>query len=440
MAIRNRALTINFLAWDTAADAGKTGDAANFTLRLIKDGGAPAAPTNAVSEPDAVNLPGLYELALTADEMDADFIALGGISSTANVVIRPRFIETEQGLLAEAAEGIRHIPKMIGTCYYVDVGGGSDTNTGLSPDQAFVTFKKAVDTVADGDTIFVKSGHYLEFFWSLYANRVKVICEPGTSFSSSIGVGLQVRGDWNYFLNWDYDITGGGSGGTTIEGEHNTFVRCNSYGIGFAFGLGHGETYSADYNTFIDCHHYGNVVQAWQINGSYNRFFRCSARGDGGGWDEGWVLQEYADHNLFVECDAVNESLRSWNVDSQARYNTFIRCSRDQNSFQAVKGHSTNRWVDFREGSFMTPEQSDDRDRSQLYNNLDLLPDADEVKDAVLDEIIDGTKDVKTILKWLLSSMAGKVNVTDDDFAYRDQDNGEDLFTNRRGDTTRTPI
>ena len=100
MAIKNQSYTVNFLAWDTSNNVGKTGDSGNFTLRIIKDGGTPAAPTNAVSEPDATNLPGVYELVLTASEMNANFVTLGGISSTANISIFPLFITTERGDLA----------------------------------------------------------------------------------------------------------------------------------------------------------------------------------------------------------------------------------------------------------------------------------------------------------------------------------------------------
>ena len=99
MAVKNAALTVNFTAWDTNANVGKTGDSANFTLRLIKDGGAAAAPGAAISEPDSTNLLGVYEIALTATEMNADFVTLGGKSSTANIVIIPTYIHTEAGYL-----------------------------------------------------------------------------------------------------------------------------------------------------------------------------------------------------------------------------------------------------------------------------------------------------------------------------------------------------
>jgi len=44
--------------------------------------------------------------------------------------------------------------------YYVDAGAGSDDNTGLSPDQAFETIQKAVDSAYDGETIIVQPGLY----------------------------------------------------------------------------------------------------------------------------------------------------------------------------------------------------------------------------------------------------------------------------------------
>ena len=94
MAIKNQALVLNFYAWDTANSQGKTGDSANFTMRIIKDGGAATAPTNAVSEPDSTNCPGLYEITLTATEMNANAITLHGKSSTANITIYPRHVET----------------------------------------------------------------------------------------------------------------------------------------------------------------------------------------------------------------------------------------------------------------------------------------------------------------------------------------------------------
>lgn len=102
MATRGVAMTIAYVAWDTNANAGKTGDAANHTLRWIKDGAA-AAPTNAPTEVDATNTPGLYKIALTATETDCDIGVLCGKSSTSNVSIIPVTIQFER--LPNAAPG-----------------------------------------------------------------------------------------------------------------------------------------------------------------------------------------------------------------------------------------------------------------------------------------------------------------------------------------------
>ena len=100
MAIKGNGLTINLYAWDTGNNVPKTEDASNISLYIIKDGGSATSATNSITEPTSANMPGIYELELTSSEMDANFITVGGKSSTSNVVIYPVFIQTEQGELS----------------------------------------------------------------------------------------------------------------------------------------------------------------------------------------------------------------------------------------------------------------------------------------------------------------------------------------------------
>ena len=102
MATRGVEMTVSFLAWDTAANAAKTGDSGNFTTRWIKDGTA-SAPTNSVAEVDATNAPGVYKLTLTSTETDANIGTLAGKSSTASVSLIPTTIQFER--LPNAAPG-----------------------------------------------------------------------------------------------------------------------------------------------------------------------------------------------------------------------------------------------------------------------------------------------------------------------------------------------
>ena len=104
MPVRAVSITINYTAWNTSTNSGATGDVANHTLKLIKDGTA-ASPTNSASEVDATNCPGSYKLVLTSAEMTADTVRLAGKSSTANVVIIPSDIITEHGVLPTVQQG-----------------------------------------------------------------------------------------------------------------------------------------------------------------------------------------------------------------------------------------------------------------------------------------------------------------------------------------------
>lgn len=83
-----RDLIINFTVWNTANNAGQTGDVANLTLRWIKDG-ISNAPSYTPTEVDPVNAPGIYQLLLSSTERVCDVGTLCGTSSTAEVIIIP---------------------------------------------------------------------------------------------------------------------------------------------------------------------------------------------------------------------------------------------------------------------------------------------------------------------------------------------------------------
>lgn len=102
MALKNQALTVCYVAWDTSANAGKTGDSANHTIKLVQDG-TEAAATNAPAEVDSTNAPGVYKLALTAGDMNFNCVVLCGKSSTAGIAIIPVTIVTERGVLPTVA-------------------------------------------------------------------------------------------------------------------------------------------------------------------------------------------------------------------------------------------------------------------------------------------------------------------------------------------------
>lgn len=86
---------VTFLVIDTAANAPKTGDAANLTAYVSKDDGAVTvlADTSA-TELDATNAPGLYSFDLAQAETAADKLLFSGKSTTANVRVIPLLVYT----------------------------------------------------------------------------------------------------------------------------------------------------------------------------------------------------------------------------------------------------------------------------------------------------------------------------------------------------------
>jgi hypothetical protein len=83
-------------AYDTDTNAPKTGDAANITAQISKDGGATAA-TNDVNptELDATDAKGVYLFDTLQAESNADLVILSPVSSTANITLEPVIIYTQ---------------------------------------------------------------------------------------------------------------------------------------------------------------------------------------------------------------------------------------------------------------------------------------------------------------------------------------------------------
>lgn len=97
--LRGAAYTYVYAAFDRNTGSWKTGDAANHTVYLSKDGSNFVQATNSPSE---LLLPngsptGLYRVTLTASEMSANSVAVYVVSSTSGVYIQPAVILTEQG-------------------------------------------------------------------------------------------------------------------------------------------------------------------------------------------------------------------------------------------------------------------------------------------------------------------------------------------------------
>ena len=83
-------------AWDNAAGAAKTGDAANISAQISKDGAATAATNDAApTELDSTDTPGIYIFDMLQAETNADLVVISPVSATGDIVLRPVIIYTQ---------------------------------------------------------------------------------------------------------------------------------------------------------------------------------------------------------------------------------------------------------------------------------------------------------------------------------------------------------
>jgi len=160
MASRGQSLSITYVAWDTSAGAGRTGDSGNHTLRWIKDGTS-AAPSGSPTEVDSTNAPGIYKITLTTTECTCHVGTLAGASSTSDVVIIPVTVAFEQlpTALAGANGGLptvdsnNRIAGIQGTKNDLDdlndIDGSSVTATSVSDKTGYGLATTERDSLAD---------------------------------------------------------------------------------------------------------------------------------------------------------------------------------------------------------------------------------------------------------------------------------------------------
>ena len=100
LALWGESVTVLYYCWNKTNGQPVTDDAANHTVRLIRDGSV-STPTNSPAEVSSTDAPGWYRIVLTASEMQANVVGIEARSSTANVLCSKMTLVTEKGRLDE---------------------------------------------------------------------------------------------------------------------------------------------------------------------------------------------------------------------------------------------------------------------------------------------------------------------------------------------------
>lgn len=182
----------------------------------------------------------------------------GGITDHINCEIIDDSIFMAGHFWDGAYDGIFYQLQAVAVCvYYVDAVNGNDANNGLSPETAFATIQKGIDTARNGGTVIVAEGTYCENINFKGKNIVLTSSDPRdrsivdntiidgndansvVTFSGAESSECVVRG----FTITDGNAPAGGGicgNGTMATIENNVIINNEGYGYGIPGGYGRG--------------------------------------------------------------------------------------------------------------------------------------------------------------------------------------------------------
>ena len=231
MALRARATTVDYFAYNTSNGTPAVGDGSNHTVYILVDNSTPVQYTGTITEVDSTNLPGLYRISLTSGHTDGYKITVYVRSSTSNVLIHPVEFFTEDGRLDAAVSS--RLPNG-----NVTVGGYA---SGMSPaEQVLSTPANKLLTNSNGHVTVAtnndKSGYSLQtsehtaIASSVWSATTRTLSSLGNSLVDEIWHRLRSAsnppaGSFGYYLDARVSSVGGGtSDWTTTEREQIRYV------------------------------------------------------------------------------------------------------------------------------------------------------------------------------------------------------------------------
>ena len=212
--------------------------------------------------------------------------------------------------------------------YYVDGAVGNDSNAGTSEGagNAWATIQQAADTVAAGDTVYIKaSATYNE---QVTLTTVGGFATPITweGYSSTTGDGGVAT------------ISGGGTRTSCVTGVSKSYQRWKNIKLDSAASSGYNDS-AADHVTFINCT-FSNNGYIGAVLDLYCQFYYCTLEGNG---NSGSVTDG---RNVYVCCISRNNGNDGIYGASVATYNCLCHGNTNSQIHLGTYGYAFNCTVD----------------------------------------------------------------------------------------------
>lgn len=213
--------------------------------------------------------------------------------------------------------------------YYVCSKHGDDLNTGTSIDAPFATIQKAVNTLSQGNRIYVRGGRYPEKVAMISSgaagNRNELLAYPGEhpiiDASGQADYGLKV-GTYDYWTIQGITVTlsDDNNDGWAVWGDGNWIIDCVSLRNGRA-GFGHAGTG----NVFLRCRSMFNYDPA--NTGEHSDGFQTDSNAGTG--------------NYLINCFAYRNGDDGFD-NAQSNGNTYVNCVSMENGYREDGTRTTN--------------------------------------------------------------------------------------------------
>ena len=223
-----------------------------------------------------------------------------------------------------------NVPKFGGTIHYVDGTNGSNSYSGLAPDEALLTITQATTNSVAGDAINVRAGTYNENALTMATNGLELWGEIGVLITNDTpGTCLTVTG--NSCRIRGIKVMQSGQIGFNIDGAGCFLEHCIAEDCSIAYDIDGAET------ILEFCQDINATTTGFDIATAENTLYLCKSIAAGGASTGFHLSSSNANENLIYQCTSLGNGTAGYDIEAGAQYNVVAYCT---------SGGSDGRWVD----------------------------------------------------------------------------------------------